>query len=77
MVLEEEFANELRVEDISDIAVDKNVAVISIIGRHADFLDKAYSALRKNAIVPYLINNTINGEHLSLVDGQDEPQKRR
>ena len=67
VVLEEEFANELRVEDISDIAVDKNVAVISIIGRHADFLDKAYSALRKNAIVPYLINNTINGEHLSLV----------
>ena len=73
--LEHEFAEELRSHDISDISLDTEVSVISIIGRHADFLDKAYAALRKNAIVPYLINNTINGEHLSLVVARKDLKK--
>ena len=74
-VLTEEFAREIAIKDISDIVVDKEVAVISIIGRHVDFLDKAYAALRKNSIVPYLINNTINGEHLSLVVAKSDLKK--
>ena len=74
-VLSEEFDREIAVNDISDITIDKDVAVISIIGRHVEFLDKAYAALRKNAIVPYLINNTINGEHLSLVVKKSDLKK--
>lgn len=74
-VLTEEFAREIAIRDISDIVVDKDVAVISIIGRHIDFLEKAFAALRKNAIVPYLINNTINGEHLSLVVAKADLKK--
>lgn len=66
-VLEAEFEREILSQDIQEIAVNNTVSVISIIGRHIDFLDKAYAALRENAIEPYLINNTMNGEHLSFV----------
>lgn len=66
-VLTNEFKEELELNDISDITVNKNIGIISVIGRHNDFIDKIYTALKKNDITPYLINNTINGKHISLV----------
>ncbi|MBQ1276807.1 MAG: bifunctional aspartate kinase/homoserine dehydrogenase I [Flavobacteriales bacterium] len=74
-VLEVEFEREIHAQDIQEIAVNNTVSVISIIGRHIDFLDKAYAALRSNSIEPYLINNTINGEHLSFVVNSSQLKK--
>jgi len=66
-ILEKEFYNELTNQDISEIKVNQEVAIVSIIGRHNFSLEKAISGLRKNGIWLYLINNSINGEHISLV----------
>ena len=66
-VLEEEFKQEISNMDISYIKSNKNVAIISAIGNHLNFLHKSYGALVRNEIRPYLITNTINGEHVSLV----------
>jgi bifunctional aspartokinase / homoserine dehydrogenase 1 len=65
--LHKEFKKELLNQDITKIDFNEDVAVISIIGRHNYSLEKAIEGLRKNAIWLYLINNTINGEHISLV----------
>jgi aspartate kinase len=66
-VLLKEFKKEIANNDISNIDINEEVAVISIIGRHNYALEKAIEGLRKNSIWLYLINNTINGEHISLV----------
>jgi aspartokinase/homoserine dehydrogenase 1 len=66
-VLSKEFKKELSNNDITNIEFNEDVAVISIIGRHNFSLEKAIEGLRKNSIWLYLINNTINGEHISLV----------
>jgi len=66
-ILEKEFLHELKKQDISEIEVNQKVAIVSIIGRHNFSLEKAISGLRKNGIWLYLINNSINGEHISLV----------
>lgn len=66
-VLLKEFKKEISNNDISNIDINEDVAVISIIGRHNYSLEKAIEGLRKNSIWLYLINNTINGEHISLV----------
>jgi aspartate kinase len=73
--LEEEFAHELEFLDISDIFMDKDVAVVSIIGRNLNFLDKAYASLPQNNIHPYLLVNTINGENVSVVISKRDLKK--
>ncbi len=73
--LSTEFADELNVLDISNINVNKEVVVISVIGKNLNFLDKVYGALRRNSIQPYLITNTINGEHVSLVIRKQDQKK--
>ncbi len=73
--LETEFARELEFQDISSIDVNKDVAVISIIGCSLNFLDRDYSCLPKNNIHPYLIINTINGENVSLVVPKQDLKK--
>ena len=65
--LEKEFEKELELVDISKISLNKEVSVISLIGKNLNFLDKAYAALHRNGIHPLLFTNTINGEHVSLV----------
>ena len=67
IILEKEFSYELKKQDISKITVNQEVAILSIIGRHNYSLEKAIAGLRKNGIWLYLINNSINGEHISLV----------
>ena len=67
IILEKEFSSELKRRDISEITVNQEVAIVSIIGRHNYSLEKAIAGLRKNGIWLYLINNSINGEHISFV----------
>jgi bifunctional aspartokinase / homoserine dehydrogenase 1 len=67
IVLENEFQNEFRSKDISQIYVTENVAVISIIGQSLYSFNQPYSALIKNRITPILINNTVTGENVCLV----------
>lgn len=66
-VLSREFSSELELCDISEIGVNTEVAIVSVIGKNLDFLDQSYGALRRNEIKIYLLTNTINGEHISLV----------
>ncbi|PRX99273.1 aspartate kinase [Pontibacter ummariensis] len=62
-----EFREELAGGDISSIQIDSDKAVIAIVGRHNYSLEKAIYGLRRNRIWMYLISNSINGEHISLV----------
>ncbi len=66
-ILEEEFTNEFRSKDVSQIYVTENVSVISIIGQSLYSFNQPYSALIKNHITPVLINNTVTGENVCLV----------
>ncbi len=66
-VLENEFNNEFRSKDVSQIYVTENVSVISIIGQSLYSFNQPYSALIKNHITPILINNTVTGENVCLV----------
>jgi homoserine dehydrogenase/predicted amino acid-binding ACT domain protein len=74
-ILNREFAEELNSNDISAITVNNELAIIAIIGRHNYALEKAISGLRKNRIWMYLINNSISGEHISLVVANNDLKK--
>jgi aspartate kinase len=74
-ILEQEFIHELEINDISGITVNNDLAIIAIIGRHNYALEKAISGLRKNRIWMYLINNSISGEHISLVVSNNDLKK--
>ena len=74
-ILETEFAGEMKTNDISGVEVNSNLSIIAIIGRHNFALEKAISGLRKNKIWMYLINNSINGEHISLVVANNDLKK--
>jgi aspartate kinase len=73
--LSKEFKEELAVLDISEIEINKDVAVISVIGKNLNFIDQVYGTLNRNQIRPYLFTNTINGEHVSLVVKQSDLRK--
>ncbi|MCC9135113.1 bifunctional aspartate kinase/homoserine dehydrogenase I [Pontibacter silvestris] len=66
-VLNTEFREELEHRDISRIQINNDMAIIAIVGRHNYSLEKAIYGLRRNKIWMYLISNSINGEHISLV----------
>ncbi|MCT4664515.1 MAG: bifunctional aspartate kinase/homoserine dehydrogenase I [Flavobacteriales bacterium] len=66
-ILKKEFEQELNMESISAIKIQNNVSILSIIGRHNYALEKAIGVLRRNQIWIHLINNSIQGEHISLV----------
>lgn len=71
--LTKEFESELRLEQISRISINTDIAIIAIIGRHNYSLEKAIQVLRKNKIWMHLISNSISGEHISLVvDSQNK-----
>jgi len=73
--LNQEFYKEIELQDINDITINKEVAVISIISRNLQFLDIAYSSLNRNNIKPILMANTINGDHISLVVSKQQMRK--
>ncbi|WP_299016142.1 bifunctional aspartate kinase/homoserine dehydrogenase I [uncultured Polaribacter sp.] len=75
LALENEFENDFYSQDVNQISVVKNVAVISIIGQDLSEFHLPYNALIKNQIVPVLFNNTVTGKNVSLVVKKEELPK--
>ncbi|EAR13248.1 bifunctional aspartokinase I/homoserine dehydrogenase I [Polaribacter irgensii 23-P] len=70
--LEKEFESDFRSQDVHQISILENIAVISIIGQDLSEFHLPYNALIKNQIVPILFNNTITGKNVSLVVKKDQ-----
>lgn len=66
-LLNKEFANDIGHNSISSIRLNREMAIIAILGRHNYSLEKAIYGLRRNKIWMHLISNSISGEHISLV----------
>ncbi len=67
LVLETEFEEDFKSQDLNTITIVDDVSVISIIGQDLSTFHKPYNALIKNQIVPLLFNNTVSGKNVSLV----------
>lgn len=65
--LEAEFESDFYTNDVSEVTVNTEVSVISIVGQELATFNKPYDALIKNQIVPILLNNTVTGKNVSLV----------
>lgn len=65
--LEEEFSSDYSTKDVNAIKIEKEVAVISIVGEDLSSFHRPYNSLIKNKIVPLLFNNTVSGKNVSLV----------
>ncbi|TMM32172.1 bifunctional aspartate kinase/homoserine dehydrogenase I [Polaribacter aestuariivivens] len=75
LALEKEFENDFYSQDVNQISIVDNVAVISIIGQDLSEFHLPYNALIKNQIVPVLFNNTITGKNVSLVVKKEQLHK--
>jgi homoserine O-acetyltransferase len=75
LALEKEFENDFYSQDVNQISIVDNVAVISIIGQDLSEFHHPYNALIKNQIVPLLFNNTITGKNVSLVVKKEDLHK--
>ena len=73
--LEKEFENDFQSQDVHQISVIKDVAVISIIGQNLSDFHNPFNALIKNQITPLLFNNTVTGKNVSLVVKENELYK--
>ncbi|MDR2823694.1 MAG: hypothetical protein LBB41_00670 [Prevotellaceae bacterium] len=65
--LRNEFCNELKNNEVFEIVVDKEIAIVSVTGQNWETFHKSLNALINNNITPILINNTTSGENVSLV----------
>lgn len=75
LALEKEFESDFYSQDVHQISIVDNVAVISIIGQDLSEFHHAYNSLIKNQIVPLLFNNTITGKNVSLVVRKEQVHK--
>ena len=73
--LENEFESDFYSQDVNQISIIKNVAVISIIGQDLSEFHHPYNALIKNQIVPLLFNNSITGKNVSIVLKKEQLHK--
>src|SRR5690606_1762428 len=73
--LKREFHDDFYTKDVDHVAVERDIAVISIIGQDLSQFDRPYSALVRNDITPILFNNTVTGKNVSLVVRQDQVKK--
>lgn len=74
-LLREEFNAEILRKDINQIYARKDISVVSIIGNYLDYLDKVFSALKRNRLEPILFNNSINGNNISIVLSDKQMKK--
>ncbi|WP_152286350.1 bifunctional aspartate kinase/homoserine dehydrogenase I [Flavicella marina] len=67
----EALANEFNLDflskDVTKIGVEKDVAIISTLGKTLASFNSSYGALIKNSIEPILMNNTVAGRNVCLV----------
>ena len=75
LALENAFESDFYAQDVHQISVTEDVAVISIIGQDLSEFHLPYNALIKNQIVPLLFNNTVTGKNVSLVVKKDQLHK--
>ena len=75
LALEREFENDFYAQDVNQISIVDDVAVISIIGQDLSEFHLPYNALIKNQITPVLFNNTVTGKNVSLVVKKTELHK--
>ncbi len=75
LALEKEFEIDFYSQDVTQISILENVAVISIIGQDLSEFHLPYNALIRNQIIPILFNNTITGKNVSLVVKKEELHK--
>lgn len=75
LALEREFEKDFYSQDVNQISIVDNIAVISIIGQDLSEFHHPYNALIKNQIVPLLFNNTITGKNVSLVVKKEQLHK--
>ncbi len=74
-IILKEFYYELLKKDISSIDVSDDVSVITIIGQKIIKFSSSLNYLNQNKISIFLINNTINGNNISLVIKNKEVEK--
>lgn len=65
--LRDEFQIDYSSKDVNTISVQKDVAVVSVVGQDLSSFHKPFNALVKNKVVPLLFNNTVSGKNVSLV----------
>lgn len=65
--LQDEFQSDFSSKDVNTISVQKEVAVISVVGQDLSSFHKPFNALVNNRVVPLLFNNTVSGKNVSLV----------
>ena len=67
----EALANEFNLDflskDVTKIEIQKNVGVVSTLGKTLASFNSSYSALIRNSIEPVLMNNTVTGRNVCLV----------
>lgn len=67
----EALANEFNLDflskDVTKISIEKDVAIISTLGKTLASFNSSYSALIRNSIEPILMNNTVAGRNVCLV----------
>jgi len=73
--LQKEFKKDIDSGDVDRILIQKDIAVISIVGQDLSSFDKAYSALVKNKIVPILFSNAVTGKNVSLVVEKEQSKR--
>lgn len=73
--LRAEFEGDFHCQDVNNIEVNYDVAVISIIGQHLKDFHKPFNTLIKNHVVPLLFNNTVTGRNVSLVVKKNQLHK--
>lgn len=66
-VLDQEFAADIALEDVTEFEMIQDVSVLSIIGQEMGTFHEPYNALIRNQITPLLFNNAITGKNVSLV----------
>lgn len=66
-ILEEEFRNELLTEDIQSIESNNKISVVTVVGQNIVDFSTALKHLKENDVPVLLINNSINGNNISLV----------
>lgn len=73
--LKKEFTPDFQTKDVDGISIEKDIAIISIIGQNLHTFDRPYAALVRNKVIPILFNNAVTGKNVSLVVRKSEATK--
>ena len=66
-VLRDEFSDDMKRQDVSDITLDSQVSVITAVGLSLADFSRPLTALVNNRITPLIMNNALSGHSVSLV----------